>query len=132
GAPTASGGPSDLADLHAPDGRSAFKVGPGELVRILGCQLVVERLGVVIVDQDERRPRCELVDELEDLLVPLGGHKAANVDDVGGRPFRGVRHLRAPLVAWLNCLVTAIRMTNAPVTRRVGPCAPAAPPMSIL
>jgi hypothetical protein len=48
----------------------------------------------VIVDQDERRARPQRVDELEDLRVPLGRHKGADVDDVGG----SLGHWQSPSV----------------------------------
>src|SRR6185312_15427607 len=68
------------ADLDSPHLGPAFDVGPRELVRVLGLELVIERLWVVIVDQYERAADIELVDQVENLLVTLRRHQAADID----------------------------------------------------
>src|SRR3546814_13584113 len=68
---------------------------------MLGFELVVERLGVVVVHENERRPRRELLDELEYLPVPLDRHEAAHVDHRDVRSLGGILHTWAPLDARL-------------------------------
>src|SRR3546814_5147446 len=92
---------SELADLDTPGLRPALEIGPGELLGMLGFELVVERLGVVVVHENERRPRRELLDELEYLPVPLDRHEAAHVDHRDVRSLGGILHIWAPLVARL-------------------------------
>ena len=42
---------------------------------MLGLELVVEGLGIMVVDENERGSRRQLVDELKDLRVALSGNE---------------------------------------------------------
>jgi hypothetical protein len=54
----------------------------------------------VIVDEDERAPRRELINELENLSVPLGGDEGSHIDFLYERRGLGVGHdAIVPLVA---------------------------------
>src|SRR5690606_14395217 len=46
-------GLGEFADLDAPHCRTLLQVGPRELLRILGFELVIERLRIVVIDQHE-------------------------------------------------------------------------------
>src|SRR5579862_335736 len=76
-----SGGLREFADLDPPHGRATLEIAPGELLRIFGLELAVERLRIVIVHKNEGALDRQLVDELEDLLVALGRRKLAHIDD---------------------------------------------------
>jgi hypothetical protein len=49
-------------------------MGPGELARILGLKLVIERLWIVIVDEKKGVANGELVDQFENPFVAVGWH----------------------------------------------------------
>src|SRR5699024_4541702 len=51
---------------------------------IFGFHLVIERLRIVIIDQDEGFPGCESVDDLEDLRMALRRHEAAHINGFDG------------------------------------------------
>src|SRR5579864_6410765 len=86
------------ADAHPPDLRPLLEIRPGELPRLLRLELVVERLGIVIVDEDERLPRTERLKRREDDRVTPGGRQRPDVEvglRVCGRPLPGrLVHLR--------------------------------------
>src|SRR5690606_24712797 len=69
--------------LDTPHFRAPLEIVPGELLRVLRFELVIERLRIMVVHEDDRGTRRELIDELEDLPVTLGRHETAYVDDVG-------------------------------------------------
>src|SRR5690606_29938977 len=92
--PPDSGRPVEPADLDPPDLRPAFEIGPGELLRMLGLELVMERLRVVIIDQNQGGAGQELVDSRKDPRVTLRGLEAAHIEDVGGLLACGVRHVK--------------------------------------
>ncbi|CDX53615.1 hypothetical protein MPL3365_180222 [Mesorhizobium plurifarium] len=79
--PTTPGSRSlrQAADLDAPDLRPPFEIGPGELPGMFRLELVIERLGIMIVDENELPAKSQFIDELEDLLVPLHRHEAADI-----------------------------------------------------
>src|SRR5690606_13784207 len=108
----ASGSLGKLADLDAPSLRPALEIGPRELLGVLGFNLIVERLRVVVVHENERRTWHELLDELEYLLVPFDRHEATHVDHLGVRSLGGTRHIWTPSVA---------RLDAAAQRRRPGP-----------
>src|SRR5690606_5495567 len=60
-------------DAHPPGLRALLQVLPAERAGVFGGELVVQRLGVVVVDQDEAVPSAERVVGLEDQLVAAGG-----------------------------------------------------------
>jgi hypothetical protein len=47
---------------------------------VLGGELVVERLGVVVVDEHERLAGCQTLVDVEDHLVATGPWLGADVD----------------------------------------------------
>lgn len=55
---------------------------------MFSLELVVERLGIMIVDENELTAGGKFVDKLEDLLVPLDGHQTADVYLVRGGAMR--------------------------------------------
>src|SRR5699024_709930 len=58
---------------------------PGELAGLLGGELVVQRFGIVIVDEHERITDAEPVIGLEDQFVATGGNLGAHIEfDVFG------------------------------------------------
>src|SRR5690606_39690045 len=82
-----------LADAHAPYLGPLLQWVPGELAGVLGGELVVERLGVVVVDEHVGRARREGVPGREDHPVPLGGYEPPDVELLvaasGPGPLRG-------------------------------------------
>src|SRR5689334_13197149 len=44
---------------HSPGLGALLQILPGELPRLFGIELVIERLGIVVVDQDERLARLQ-------------------------------------------------------------------------
>jgi hypothetical protein len=95
------GGARQLADLDLPNLRSALDICPGELFRVLGLKLIVERFRIVIVDEHETSAGRQLVDELEYLRMALCRYEAAHVDDIGGC-LGGVAHVETPWSTELN------------------------------
>ena len=67
-------------DAHAPYLRTLLQVLPAELSAVLPLELVVERLGVVIVDQYETLSGRQGVVGVEDELVTAGRWLAADVE----------------------------------------------------
>src|SRR5690606_8075038 len=82
-----------VADAHAPHVGPVLQRFPGELAGVLGGELVVERLGVVVVDEHVGRARREGVPGREDHPVPLGGYEPPDVELLvaasGPGPLRG-------------------------------------------
>src|SRR5450759_5500858 len=76
-----SGGFGELRDLDAPYRRAALDIGPAELLRVFGFELVVERFWIVIVDENKRAAGRKLIHKLKDLLVALSWRKRAHIDD---------------------------------------------------
>jgi hypothetical protein len=60
-----------LADAHAPDVGPGFEVVPTELALGLGLELVLQRLGIVVVDQHQRLARRQLGEAAENQRVAL-------------------------------------------------------------
>jgi hypothetical protein len=50
---------------------------------MFGLQLIVKRLGIVIVDENERSPWRQRVDKLENLGVSLCRYKGSHIDFLG-------------------------------------------------
>src|SRR5450759_2973492 len=70
---------------HPPDLWSLFEVVPGELAGVLRRELVVQRLGVVVVDKHEGRAGFQRCEGVEDQLVADAGDLGTDIDDaVGG------------------------------------------------
>src|SRR5699024_856661 len=73
------------ADAHTPALGPLFERIPGELAGLLGGELVVQRFGIVIVDEHERITDAEPVIGLEDQFVSTGGNLGAHIEfDVFG------------------------------------------------
>src|SRR6185312_4143074 len=93
-----SGRLRQLSDLDLPSLRSLLQIGPGKLLRIFRFELIIERLGIVIVDEDERRSGPQIIHKLKDFGVSLCGHQAAHIDY-----FRStLGHLFTPAAARLS------------------------------
>jgi len=60
-----------FADAHPPDFRPTFDVAPIELPRAFGLEFVIERLRIVVVDQQHRRARLQLGEGPVDPLMLL-------------------------------------------------------------
>src|SRR5699024_8214655 len=60
----------DAADPYAPGLGAFFEILPGELAGMFGLELVIQWLGIVIVDQYERGAVVQTVVGLEDQFVP--------------------------------------------------------------
>ena len=70
-----------LANPDPPDLGTLLEVVPAELARVLGGELVVERLRVVVVDQHERGPRIQRAERVEDQGMAANRRLAADVED---------------------------------------------------
>src|SRR5574337_2190848 len=69
-----------LRDLHRPGVGTGLQVLPGEGLLALGFDLVVQRLGIVVVGEDESLARLQLVEGTEDHVVPLRRRVRADVE----------------------------------------------------
>src|ERR1035437_3403623 len=69
---------------HPPDLWSLLEVVPGELAGVLRRELVVQRLGVVVVDQHEARAGFQRCEGLDDQLVADAGDLGTDIDDAVG------------------------------------------------
>src|SRR5574337_1662528 len=69
-----------LRDLHRPGVGTGLQVLPGEELLALGFDLVVQRLGIVVVGEDESLARLQLVEGTEDHVVPLRRRVRADVE----------------------------------------------------
>ena len=68
------------ADVDASHLGARLQILPGEVALVLGLELVVQRLRVVVVDQNVALARCQLVVVLEDELVPTRGYFRTNIE----------------------------------------------------
>src|SRR5690242_11712511 len=59
------------ADAHAPIVRARFKIFPGELIGALGLELIKQRLGIVVIDQDKAFARRQGFKGAKDERVAL-------------------------------------------------------------
>src|SRR5574340_227406 len=69
-----------LRDLHRPGVGARLQVLPGEGLLALGFDLVVQRLGIVVVGEDEGLARLQLVEGTEAHVVPLRRRVRADVE----------------------------------------------------
>src|SRR5450830_596601 len=88
--PPGSGG---AADADAPDIGALVEIVPREGAFVLGLELIIERLRIVIVDEDEILPRLEFVERVEDQGVPFARDDRTDIDDRAGRVLYGVHSL---------------------------------------
>lgn len=72
--------PLRTADPHPPYLRTLLEVLPGELTGVLSLELVLQRLGVVVVDEDEALAGIEVLVGGEDQLVAAGGRLGSDVE----------------------------------------------------
>ena len=71
-----------LGDLHAPLLWSFFQIGPLELATRARLELAVQRLRVVVVDQQQRLARQQFVEAAKDGGVALLRGQGANVNEI--------------------------------------------------
>lgn len=71
-----------FADAHAPDGRSLFQIFPRKFAGVFKGELIIERLGVVIVDQQKTFTWLERSKGLEDERMALCGRHLADINDL--------------------------------------------------
>jgi hypothetical protein len=69
-----------LLNTHPPGLRSAFEIFPFEFTGILGLELVIQRLGVMVVDQLKTLPGLEFFKGSKDQRVALGGRGLADIN----------------------------------------------------
>src|SRR5574340_45413 len=91
------GGPSGAARRYAananpPHIRTAFQVFPAELAAVFGLELVIERLGVVVIDQEQGFARSQFGEGAENQWMALTRNNGADIDGVLG----GCGHDRSP------------------------------------
>ena len=80
------GGGRLLGNAHPPDVGPVLGIAPGELTRLFGLHLVVERPGVMVVDYFHRHGRTEAAECGEDERMALTGGDLTYVD-AGGHGF---------------------------------------------
>src|SRR5512139_3240624 len=91
------GGPSGAARRYAananpPHIRTAFQVFPAELAAVFGLELVIERLGVVVIDQEQGFARSQFGEGAEYQWMAVTRNNGADIDGVLG----GCGHDRSP------------------------------------
>lgn len=90
--------PSLTTDPDSPNVGTAFEVVPAHLARTFGLELVIERLGVVIIDQYKTLTAREFFVGLEDQRMTLRRRQLSNVELGSGT------HRQSPhgCVSWLS------------------------------
>src|SRR5450759_3516166 len=99
---TEPSGLAGTADADAPDIGALIEIIPREGTVVLGLELIIERLRIVVVDQDEILPGREFVECVEDQGVPLTRDDRTDIDDRAGRVLYAA-HSLPPLWTTKDC-----------------------------